>query len=342
MIMKNKRLYYTLIVAGFLVAAVAVTGIITYYRCCVASYNGPEKWIYITADATESDIKDILTDSLGTIGSRAAWLYDITGAKPSKSHGAYRIADGTTALRLYRTISRGAQTPVKVTFNNVRTVDQLASRIASRMELDSASFMAACDSVLPPRGFKRTTYPAAFLPDSYEFYWTTPANTVVTTLANYRDRFWNDDRRAKAAALGLNPVGVATIASIAEEETNDRAERGTVGRLYINRLKRGMPLQADPTVKFALGNFGLRRITAAHLNTASPYNTYRVAGLPPGPIRIADRATLEAVLDSKPHPYLYMCAKEDFSGRHNFATDLATHQANARRYHNALNRRNIK
>ncbi len=341
--MKNKRLFHRLLVAGLLiVAAVAVTGIVTYYKCCVSSYNGPEKWIFISADATENDIRTILSDSIGTIGSRAADLYHLTGAKPARSHGAYRITDGTTALKLYRTISRGAQTPIKVTFNNVRTVNQLASRIASRMELDSASFMTACDSVLPPRGFNRATYPAAFLPDSYEFYWTTPAASVVKTLADYRDRFWNDDRRAKASALGLNPVGVATIASIAEEETNDRAERGTVGRLYINRLKRGMPLQADPTVKFAVGDFGLRRITSAHLNTSSPYNTYRVTGLPPGPIRIADRATLEAVLDSKPHPYLYMCAKEDFSGRHNFATDLATHQANARRYHNALNRRNIK
>lgn len=341
--MKKNPLYRRLLVAGLLVvAAIAVTGAVIYYRCCVSAYNGPDRWIYISAGATESDIRSILTDSIGTIGSRAADIMRFSKAKPSRAHGAYRITSGTTPLRLYRTIARGAQTPIKVIFNNVRTVDQLASRIASRMELDSAAFMAACDSVLPPRGFKRATYPAAFLPDSYEFYWTAPAKAVVTTLADYRDRFWNDERRAKATSLGLNPVGVATVASIAEEETNDRAERGTVGRLYINRLKRGMPLQADPTVKFAVGDFSLRRITSAHLNTASPYNTYRVTGLPPGPIRIADRATLEAVLDSKPHPYLYMCAKEDFSGLHNFATDLATHQANARRYHNALNRLNIK
>lgn len=184
MIMKNKRLFHRLLLAGLLiVAAVAVTGIVTYYKCCVSSYSGPEKWIFISADATESDIRTILTDSIGTIGARAADLYHLTGAKPARSHGAYRITDGITALKLYRTISRGAQTPIKVTFNNVRTVEQLASRIASRMELDSASFMTACDSVLPPRGFKRATYPAAFLPDSYEFYWTTPATSVVKTLS---------------------------------------------------------------------------------------------------------------------------------------------------------------
>ena len=142
--------------------------------------------------------------------------------------------------------------------------------------------------------------------------------------------------------MGLTPVKVAIICSIAEEETNKRDERATVGRLYINRLRAGMKLQADPTVKFAIGDFALRRILNKHLQVDSPYNTYKVAGLPPGPIRMPERRTMADFLAEPDNNYLYMCAKEDFSGRHNFARDYATHQANARRYQQALNKRGIK
>ncbi len=338
--MKAKKI---LIITGAVAVALFA---VAFIACRMFLWNGymgkTPTWVYIHSGATNDDVKTVLSSQLGSIGARAAFLWSHAGGEAAKAHGAYLIKPGESAVDIYRTLKAGAQTPIKVTFNNMRTVNQLAARVASRLETDSASFMAACDSILPLRGFKRPEYAAAFLPDTYEFYWTASPEKVVETLADFRDRFWNDERRAKAKSLGLTPVKVATVASIAEEETNSRQERGTVARLYLNRIGKGMLLQADPTVKFAIGDFGLRRITGAHLNVDSPYNTYRYVGLPPGPIRIPDALTLDAVLYSTPHNYLYMCAKEDFSGRHNFASDYATHQLNARRYHKALNARNIK
>lgn len=165
---------------------------------------------------------------------------------------------------------------------------------------------------------------------------------MIHTLAGYRSKFWNEERKAKAKALGLSPEEVHTIASIVEEETNKRDEQPKVARLYINRLEKGMELQSDPTLKFASGNFAARRITGPLLKTESPYNTYRNKGLPPGPIRIAEAATLDAVLSAPKHNYLYMCAKADFSGYHEFATDYARHRINAARYHRALDARGIR
>ena len=186
------------------------------------------------------------------------------------------------------------------------------------------------------------TMPAILFPDSYEYYWNVKAERLIDDLASYSKRFWNDDRRRKAESLGLTPEEVVTVASIAEEESAKRDERGKIGRLYINRLQSGMPLQADPTVKFAIGDFGIRRITVEMTKYDSPYNTYRYAGLPPGPIRFVEKATIDNILNSEPTNYIYMCAKEDFSGYHNFAATYAEHCANARRYHIELNKRGIK
>ncbi len=326
--------------AVLIAAAVAAT---LLFNFAVAGWNGDaDKWLYIKAGTPSDSITALLRKEFGVTGKRAAVIWALAGGNAAKAHGAYRISPGISAMLLYRTLCSGTQTPVKLTFNNLRTVNQLAGKAGDRLEFDSIAFMKACDSILKPAGFTQATYPAAFLPDTYEFYWTASPEKVVETLLGYRNRFWDDSRRTKAAALGLTPVETATIASIAEEETNDRAERAIVARLYLNRLNKGMKLQADPTVKFAAGDFTLRRIKGKHLSSPSPYNTYLHAGLPPGPIRIADPRTIDALLDSKPHNFLYMCAKEDFSGRHNFAVTYDEHQRNAARYHRALNSRNIK
>jgi UPF0755 protein len=159
---------------------------------------------------------------------------------------------------------------------------------------------------------------------------------------DYYNDFWTSERKAKAEKLGLTPDQVEIIASITEEETSKADERGKVGRLYINRFKSGMRLQADPTVKYALGDFSIKRLTHDMLQVQSEWNTYRVNGLPPGPIRLPEKSTIDAILNSTPHNYTYMCAKEDFSGYHNFTTSYDEHLANAHRYQDALNARNIK
>lgn len=246
-----------------------------------------------------------------------------------------------TAARFGYRMARGHESPVRLTFNNVRTLDELARRVTANLAVSPEAFLAATDSLLSAKGFKKAEYPAAFLCDTYEVYATTSAEKLVRRLVKARDTFWNPDRIAKARELGLDPVGVTTIASIVAEETSKADERPKVARLYLNRLSRGMKLQADPTVKFAIGDFSLRRIGGSMLNIDSPYNTYRVKGLPPGPIRIVDPQLIDDVLNAPAHNYIYMCAREDFSGYHNFSTDYATHQANAKRYQAELDRRKI-
>lgn len=298
----------------------------------------------IPRDATAASVCDSMKHTLGDgYGNLVYNLWKLAGS-PESSHGSYLIEPGTTALSAARSVASGRQTPVRITINNVRTLSDLTKRIAAKLEASQAEIDKALSERLAdhPQFGGKETYPAAVLPDTYEFYWSDSAGHVVDKLVAERDRFWNQSRLDKAAKLGLSPVEVATIASIVEEESNKKDERPTIARLYMNRVNKGMKLQADPTVKFATGNFGLRRITGKHLKIDSPYNTYKNTGLPPGPIRVPQKETIDAVLNAPPNSYLYMCAKEDFSGYHNFAPDYKTHQLNAKRYQAALNRRGIR
>ncbi len=337
---RNNPLKWTY--AGGALMALLIVMSIALWQFSSVGYRGETSWVHIPAGATSEAVGDSLRNALGNdFGPRVYRLWRWMDGKPAIAHGAYRIDRSTAAWKVARTLKNGAQTPVKLTFNNIRTLPDLASRLSSKMEWSAEDFINACDTILPKHGFTPPQFTAAFLPDTYEFYWNTPANKVVTKLLGYRNDYWDSDRRAIARDIGLSPVEVATIASIVEEETLKADERPKVARLYINRLERGMKLQADPTVKFAVGDFSLRRIKGTHLAVKSPYNTYLNYGLPPGPIRIAGKDAIEAVLSAPHHNYIYMCAKEDFSGYHNFAVDYATHRANARRYHEMLNQRKI-
>lgn len=332
-----KWIYVTGAIAAFL-----IIGTIVIWQFSLVGYRGDATWVYIPSGSSEKSISDSLNHSLGNdYGQRVYRLWTWMGGKPRTTEGAYKITNGMPAWKAARLMKKGVQTPIKLTFNNIRTIDQLAERLGGKMEWDSAAFINACDTILPKNGFTKPQYPAAFIPDSYEFYWNTPASKVVDRLLDYRNRYWNDERRGIARSMNLTPIQVATIASITEEETIKPDERPKVARLYLNRLDKGMKLQADPTVKFAVGDFSLRRITGKHLTVQSPYNTYMRPGLPPGPIRIPDKSALDAVLHAPRHNFIYMCAKEDFSGYHNFAMDYATHQQNARRYQAELNRKSI-
>lgn len=328
---------------AFIVIAAAWAGI-TFWEKTTRKFEGAEAvWVKIPKGSTDNQIEEILKNSLGTSYGKAVHeVWTTIKGSPERAPGAYLIQPGETGLGIARRLRANVQTPIKVTFNNIRLIDQLPSKITKELQFDDKDFLRACDSILPKAGYDKANYIGVFIPDSYEFYWTATPETVVNRLLEYHDKFWTKERRDKAAALGLTPQQVTTLASIVDEETAVADEKGTIARLYLNRLDKGMKLQADPTVKYAVGDFTLRRILQKHLEVKSPYNTYQVEGLPPGPIRMPEKSTIDAVLNAPQNNYLYMCAKEDFCGRHNFASTLAEHNANSRRYRAALDALGIK
>lgn len=257
--------------------------------------------------------------------------------------GRYAIRPNDNVYHVYSRFSRGYQEPVNLTIGSVRTLDRLARSIGRQLMIDSAEIAGRLfDPAFQNKiGYTETTLPSLFIPETYQVYWDISADDFFKRIQKEHERFWNEKRLTQATAIGMTPEDVSTLASIAEEETNNNEEKPMVAGLYINRLHKDMPLQADPTIKFALQDFGLRRITNEHLKVNSPYNTYINTGLPPGPIRIPSKKGLDSVLNYTKHNYIYMCAKEDFSGTHNFASNYADHMANARKYWKALNERKI-
>ncbi len=258
--------------------------------------------------------------------------------------GRYLIKPNSTNYAVLKKLREGDQDAVRLTFNNIRLKEELIARIGPRFAFGEQKFRQAIDSpeVVQKYGFDTTTVVSMFLPNTYDIYWNVGAEKFLDRMHDEYQKFWTPERRAKAKAINLTPVEVATLASIVEEEqARKKDERPKVAGMYINRLQAGMPLQADPTVKFALGDFAIKRILTAQLMVPSPYNTYRNTGLPPGPIRLADQVSLDAVLNYEKHNYTYMCAKADLSGYHAFADNYTDHLANARLYQAELNRRNI-
>ena len=257
--------------------------------------------------------------------------------------GRYEIKSGMNNFQLIRILRSGRQTPVKLTFNNIRTKEQLAGRLSTQLMADSASILAVLNdtALLAKDSLNPNTSIALFIPNTYEVFWDMDAMELYNRMKKEYNSFWTNERKAKAAAIPLTPVQVSTLASIVEEETNGKSERPMVAGLYINRLRIDMPLQADPTLKFAVGDFSIKRLTLEHILKISPYNTYRNHGLPPGPIRVASPNGIDAVLNYVQHKYIFMCAKETLNGEHNFVVTYAEHQANAKKYQKALDDRKI-
>ena len=344
---QDKRQLRVIIICVIITAVLALLGMaFSAWRLTCSTYGGNDSVrVCIPVDATPEAVRDTLVTDLGDgYGNKVyrLWRWRTRDEERPSAYGSYVVRPGDKVWTVSNSLYKRRQTPVRVTINNVRMMSQLAENVSSRMDFDAEDFIAAADSVLPALSFFRPeSFPAAFVPDTYEFYWTEPADKVIRSLVKTRNEFWTKEREAKAEALGLTPADVATVASIVEEETRDNKDRGMVARLYLNRIARGMKLQADPTVKFATGDFGARRIKGDMLASPSPYNTYRVEGLPPGPIRIPERATIDIVLNAPQHNYLFMCASPKFNGTHDFAVDYATHQKNARAYQAELNRRGI-
>lgn len=255
--------------------------------------------------------------------------------------GRYTLRSNMTNRQAIRLLRSGVQAPVKMTFNNVRTIPELAEKITKNLNMTAEEFSAAVMKFAGdnPHGYNSDNIISMFIPNTYEVYHNITPDDLLERLYQEHQNFWDDEgRREKAAAIGFTTMEVATLASIVQAETIKSDEAPVVAGLYINRLKKGIALQADPTLKFALGDFTLKRILNVHKEIESPYNTYKYAGLPPGPINMPEIFYLDAVLNYTPSNYYYMCAREDFSGYHNFTSTLTEHNKNARRYQEALTR----
>ena len=252
--------------------------------------------------------------------------------------GRYALRRNMTNLQAIRVLRVGEQEPVTITFNNVRLLSELGEKITRNTAVTQDEFYAALDEFVASNkeGFTRENILSMFIPNTYEVYYNISADKLVERMHGEYQKFWSDERKEKANKIGLTPLEVSVLASIVQAENTRGDEAPTIAGLYINRLKKDMPLQADPTLVFAVGDFTLKRVLNVHKEVDSPYNTYRHTGLPPGPINMPEIFTIDAVLDYQPTTYIYMCAKEDFSGHHNFATTLREHNDNARKYQTAL------
>ena len=301
-------------------------------------------YLYVRPMDTEADVRQQLRE---VTGARTMIGWDLARriAEFHPRTGRYAVEPGESMFSVFRKLKHGQQAPVRFTIPSVRRLEKLAGVMANKLMLDSADVaFAFSDSIFASNyGYTPATLPALFIPNTYELYWNTSLEAFMERMQRENQTFWENEGRQEAARrMGMSHEEVVTLASIVDEETANNPEKPRVAGMYINRLKAGMPLQADPTVKFALHNDTLRRIRNEHLRVDNPYNTYRNTGLPPGPIRIPSIAGIDAVLRHESHDYLYMCAKEDFSGTHNFAHSYSEHLKNARRYQQALTRRGIR
>lgn len=332
-------------IAAILFVVAVVLGLVYYYFFTSMLNGGANQIVYID----ENDNIDSVYAKLKPISS----VHAIAGFKTLVRHstyadnirtGRYEIETGNGALTVFRKLKNGLQKPVSLTVPEVRTVDRLAGALASKLMIDSTALYKALtdSSVCVKYGLTPQTMVCMFIPNTYDIYWNTPIDKLFERMKKESSKFWNAERSQKAESMGLTKQQVMTLASIVDEETANTAEKPMIAGMYYNRLQAGMPLQADPTIKFALQDFAIRRIYHNMLSVNSPYNTYKNIGLPPGPIKVASVAGIDAVLNHVHHNYLYMCAKEDFSGTHNFAVTYKEHLENAAKYSKALNERGIK
>lgn len=274
---------------------------------------------------------------------RFRWLAERKNYTERIKPGRYRIPQGMSMNALVNMLRAGEQEPVMVTFSNIDGLPALAGRLATVLEPDSLTFLDAFRDPGTQRtvGLDEATMIGLFIPDTYEFWWTTSPEQFITRMRREHDSFWNEERRAKAKARGMTPLEVTTLASIVQAETVKMDDADRIAGVYLNRLRIGMPLQADPTLKFALGLQGVNRILNVDKQVVSPYNTYLNRGLPPGPINMAEPRFINAVLDAEKHDYLYFCARADLSGYSEFARSYEQHLVNARKYQRALDKRGI-
>lgn len=342
---KKKRKILWIITLIIILVGTGAAGSIYYYFFAKQFQLSKTVYIYIDRDDNPDSVYHKIIQT-GHPKNMSGFQYLAEREKYGDNirTGRYAIHPSDNIYYLFHRLSMGYQTPINLTVPGVRTVDRLIRAVSRQLMIDSLDIAKLMfdSTYCAQMGYTKETLPSLFIPNTYEVYWNMSADAFMKRMQKEHAAFWNDERLKKAQSIGLTPEEAATLASIVEEETANGPEKPMVAGLYINRLNKGMLLQADPTVKFGLQEFGLKRILKKHLQVDSPYNTYKYAGLPPGPIRIPSIQGLESVLNYARHDYIYMCAKEDFSGTHNFAATLSQHMANARRYQQELNKRKIK
>lgn len=302
-------------------------------------------YLYIPTGSGYTDlIKNLDSNNVLTNLEYFIWTAEKMKFGSSIKAGRFKISNKMSNRELINLLRSGKQEPLNITFQNIRLKETLAGLVARRLEFDSASLSSLLNDerFTEKYGFTPITVKSVFIPNTYQYYWNTSAEEFFERQYREYQKFWNEERKEKAQNIGLTPIQVSILASIVDQETNMVDEMPTVAGVYMNRLKRGQKLEADPTVIFAFGDFTVRRVRGnAMLNNPSPYNTYRHTGLPPGPICIPGPKEIDAVLNYEKHDYIYFCAKDDFSGYHAFAVTYSQHLQNARRFQKALNERNI-
>lgn len=340
--MKKILLYF---LVGIIITAAAVLwfGYRKVFLPCT-SFEEEYRFLYIPTDSKFSDVCDSLLNigavsDTGGIGWLAAKKNYAQRIKP----GRYRIKSGTNLNAIINLLRSGSQEPVNVTFNQVKTPAELAGILGKSLEPDSMDFLQAfTDSELArTHGFTQDQFRLLFMPNTYEFFWNTEVSAFVDRMNREYEKFWTPERKSKAQAIGLNPQEAGILASIVKAETAKLDEAPEIAGVYLNRLRIGMPLQADPTLVYASGDFDTQRVRQGHIDYDSPYNTYKYAGLPPGPINYPEHMYVDAVLNPSKSDYLYFCAKADMSGYHAFARTYEQHLVNARAYRQELNKRGI-
>lgn len=337
-----------IITAALVIFAVLLSSFSLYFY---QMFNTPnilvekeDRYLYIPTGSTFNDVQNILINGKYVNDLLSfSFLAKLMNYDDLIKPGKYLLKANMSNLKTIRMLRSGDQVPVDITFNNIRLMNELPAKICENIELRPDTLLALLDdsTIWRSYGFEANTFKCMFIPNTYEVYWTISAKKLLDRMHEEYEKFWDDTRKAKADSIGLTPVEVSILASIVQAECKKKDEAPVIAGLYINRLRKNYPLQADPTVVYANGDFSITRVLNIHKEIDSPYNTYKYRGLPPGPINMPEIFAIDAVLNYKRHNYLYMVARDDFSGYHHFSTNLIDHLAYAQRYQRALNREGI-
>jgi UPF0755 protein len=342
----NKKTGIIAVILIFLFVSGTISVYFTYeilFADNISSNTPP--YIYIKTGSTYEEVVELLKEKNVVKDIKTFQTVSRLKKYPQKvKAGRYPVKQGMSNNKLVNMLRSGRQEAVRFIFNNIRTKEQFAQKVSQQLETDYDSLLSLLnyDEKLAIYHLNKENILTVFIPNTYQLWWNTSPDEFVKKMYREYRKFWNKERMEKASDMGLSPTEVIIIASIVEEENHRGDEQARIAGVYVNRLKKGVYLQADPTVKFALQDFGRKRLLYADLEIDSPYNTYKHAGLPPGPIRIPSPTCIDKVLNYEKHHYLFMCAKEDFSGYHRFAATAGEHAVNVRKYHRALNKHKIK